>query len=212
MKVLDGHALLNITAVVQGSTRPLEEVRDEVAEALALRHAEGLARKKATEIDEIRAGGATLEEIAEQLELEVVKFSGLAADGTVLEGDVPGLAADPNFAAEVQAANVGDERDVIELVDRGYALVMLDRVLEAHLPEFENVRERVAEAWKAEQRLQALEARAAELIDGGWRRGHARDRHRAWRGAGGASGDAAQPGPADGRPGSERADLQGREG
>ena len=164
VKVLDGFALLNVTAVVTGSTRPLDEVRDDVAKGLALRHAQGLARKKATEIDEIRAGGATLEEIASRLGVEVAKFSGLAGDGTVVEGDVPALAADPRFVAEVAAASVGQERDVIELVDGGYALVMLDRVAEEHLPEFTTVRDKVAEAWKTEERMKALEARAVQLV------------------------------------------------
>lgn len=171
VKVLDGWALLNVTKLVAGGVQKLDDVRETLATAIAQRQAAGVARQRATEIDEIRAGGATMEEIAEKIGVPLVKFEGLAADGTVAAGEVPTLAADPRFVAETQSAAVGDERDVIELTDGGFALVIIDRIAEDHLPEFAKVKDRVLAAWKTEQRLKALEEKAAGLIseagDGG---------------------------------------------
>ena len=164
-KTLDGFALLNVTAVVTGGVRKLEEVKDDIAQALARRQAMGLARKRATEIDELRAGGANMEELAEKLKAPLVKFSGLGTDGTVLEGDVPTLAADQRFVTEARTAPVAAEREVIELTDGGYALVMIDRIAEEHLPEFAKVKDKVLAAWKAEQRLKSLEEKAKGLIE-----------------------------------------------
>lgn len=164
VKVLDGFALLNVSKLVKGGVKPLDEVKEQLATAIAQRHAAGLARKRATEIDEIRAAGATIEEIAEKIGVPLVKFAGLATDGTVAEGEVPTLAADPKFVAEYKAAAVGDERDVIELTDGGFALVMIDRIAEEHLPEFSKIKDKVLAAWKAEQRLKELEKKAEDLV------------------------------------------------
>lgn len=165
VKVLDGYALLNVTAVVVGGVTPLKDAAKDVAKALAERKAVGLVRQKATEIDEIRAGGATLAEISEKIGVPLVKFAGLGTDNTILEGEMPTLAADPRFIEEVRSSAVGDERDVVELTSGGYVLVLVDRIAEAHLPEFEAVKDKVLAAWKADQRLQALETKATELIE-----------------------------------------------
>lgn len=165
VQVLDGFALLNVTKVVAGSVRKLDEVKTELAASIAQQQAAAVVRQRAAEIDEIRAGGATMEEIAEKIGVPLVKFDGLATDSTVAEGEVPALAADPRFVAESRQAVVGDERDVIELTDGGYALVMIDRIAGEHLPEFAKVKDKVLAAWKAEQRLQSLEKKAATLIE-----------------------------------------------
>lgn len=159
-----GFSLLNITDVVKEEVRPLADVRTEVSDVIARRQALGVVRDRSARIDELRAGGASMEELAKELETEIVRFQGLAPDGTVAEGEVPDLAADPQFTAEVQAAMAGDERDVVQLTDGGYALVMVDKVEESHLPEFETVRERIFDAWAAEQRMDWLDKRAEELI------------------------------------------------
>src|SRR5690606_33385152 len=69
----------------------------------------------------------------------------------------------PAFLAEVNAAIDGEERDVIQLPDGSYVLVMVEEVVDSHLPELDAVQDRVIAAWMADQRLQALEQRATEL-------------------------------------------------
>ncbi len=165
VQVLDGHALLNVTAVTTGGTRPFAEVKDEVAAGLAVRHATGLASQKASEIAELRAGGDSLEDVAKKLGVPLLEIGGLAVDGSAAEGEPPMMIADPVFMAEVQQAGPGLERDVIELATGGFAVVSIDRVAEPHLPKLETIKEKVTAAWKAEQRIKALEARAKELVE-----------------------------------------------
>jgi len=164
VQTLSGHALFKVTAVETGSVKPFEEVKDQLAQALANRRALGAVSKRANEINEIRAGGATMAEIAEKTGLALVGFAGLAANGTVATGAVPALAADPRFVTEMQAALDGEERNIIELVDGGYALVMIGRIADSHLPELDAVKDDVTGAWALEERLKALEARATSLV------------------------------------------------
>ena len=158
-----GPVLLNVTAVEPGGVAPFEQVADDIREQIAQRRARDLVIGRANAIDDARAGGTPLPEIAEATGATLVRFHGLDAAGQVAVGTAPPLAADPAFLAEVAAAFEGEERDLIQLSDGSYALVMVDEIADSHLPELVPIRDRVAAAWGDEQRMQALEARAAEL-------------------------------------------------
>ena len=160
-----GHALLNVTNVVIGGLRPFEEVRDQIIAVLTARRAEEAAPERANQIDDLRAGGISLEEIATETGLPLLPLDGLDPRGIPAEGPPPAVAADPRFLREVTEAIDGEERDIIQLSDGGYALVTIDRIVESHLPELESIRDRVVEAWKLEQRLAALETRIAAMIE-----------------------------------------------
>lgn len=158
-----GPMLLNVTAVEQGGTAPFDEVEAQIREGLAARRARSAVTERANAIDDLRAAGTPLPQIAEELKIPLVRFEGMDARGNVAAGDQPPLAADPAFLAEVNGAMDGEERDVVQLSDGSYALVMVEEIADSHLPELDAVRDRVLEAWTAEQRLQAMEARAADL-------------------------------------------------
>ncbi|HET7409359.1 MAG TPA: SurA N-terminal domain-containing protein, partial [Paracoccaceae bacterium] len=158
-----GPMLLNVTAVQEGGTAPLEQVADRIRGVLADRLAREAAVDRANAIDDLRASGTPLPEIAEQIGLDLVRFEGLDPQGNVAAGEAPPLASVPAFMAEVNAAIGGEERDVIQMPDGSYVLVMVEEIADSHLPELDAIRDRVVEAWKAEQRMQALEERATEL-------------------------------------------------
>lgn len=159
-----GFAVLNVTAVEIGGAAEFEVVREAIAEALTQSKAQDLAPDAATTADDLRAEGQTLDEIAQTTGHALVAFDGLAADGNMADGDRPPLAGSPVFMREVVDTLDGEERDVIELEDGGYAFIEVDRIVESHLPELDDIRDRVVTAWQREERLKALEARAAELL------------------------------------------------
>ena len=158
--------LLNITGVNQGGLEPLEKVRDLIRQQILQERLGERIPELANQVDDIRAGGASLPEIAEQTGLPLREFSGIATDFSVAEGTFPTAAFDPGLMAEIMDASEGEERDLVDLADGSYALVMVDRIVASHLPELEAIKDKVAEAWKNEQRLAALEARALGMIAG----------------------------------------------
>lgn len=159
-----GAMLLNVTAVEPGGVAPFDEIAPRVREQLAQLRARDLVVQKANAIDDLRAGGTALAEIAGQVPgVELVRFQGLDAQGHAAVGAPPPLAADPAFIAELDAAMDGEERDLIQLSDGSYALVLVEAIVDSHTPELSEIREQVAEAWAEEQRVLALEARATEL-------------------------------------------------
>lgn len=161
-----GSILLNVTAVQLGGVQPFEDVQDQISSGIARERARAAVTQKVNQLDDIRAGGADLQELSEQTELPLVVFEGLGADGSVASGAVPAVAGDAEFFGEVFGAAEGEERDIVELTDGSYVLVMVDRVEAAHNPALDAVKDRAVVAWQDAQRLQAQEARASELVTG----------------------------------------------
>lgn len=161
-----GPILLNVTAVTEGGTAPFETVADEIRMTIAARAAQEEATDRANAINDLRASGTPLPEIAEQIGLDLVHFDGLDPQGNAADGAPPPLASVPAFMTEVNSAGEGEERDIIQLPDGSYTLVMVEEIVDSYLPELAAVHDRAVAAWEAAQRMEALETRAADLAQG----------------------------------------------
>jgi len=160
-----GPVLIRVREVTEGGATPLAEVRDEIAEELALEAALAEAPRLAGQIEEMRAGGASFAEIAEaDPAIRMGRFERLGADGSLPGGEPEGVVADPAFHAEVFEAFDHEERDPIETSDGGYALVLVETIEESAVPPLAEIREAVVADWRAAERQRRVEARAAELV------------------------------------------------
>lgn len=160
---LFGTVLLNVTAVQLGGVQPFEAVQPMIASGLARERARAAVTETVNQLDDIRASGADMTELADQTGLPLITYQGLASDGSVAEGTPPAVAGDPQFFGEVFAADEGEERDITELSDGSYVLVMVDRVVATRNPELDEVRSRATIAWQDAQRLASEEIRAQML-------------------------------------------------
>jgi peptidyl-prolyl cis-trans isomerase D len=159
-----GFAVYRVREITPGGARPFEEVRDELAERLARDAALREAPEVANKVEELRAAGKTMAEIAAETAAVHSKIEGLAQDGSLAAGGkAEGLPAEPAFLEEVFAALDAEERDLVETEAGGYFLVMVSRTEPSRVPPLKEIRDRVAEAWRDARRLEALEARAAEI-------------------------------------------------
>lgn len=158
--------LLNITGVGLGGLQAFDDVKGLIRQQVLQERLRARIPELANQVDDIRASGASLQEIAEKTRLPLREFAGIAANLTVAEGTFPPAAYDQRLMAEITDASEGEERDMVELADGSYALVMVDRIVDSHLPELDAIKPKVIEAWKNEQRLAALEARALGLMAG----------------------------------------------
>ncbi|MEM9060018.1 MAG: SurA N-terminal domain-containing protein [Pseudomonadota bacterium] len=161
-----GPVLLNVTGVELGGQQSFEDVQDVVRTRMLQSRIATRIPEIANQIEEIRAGGAELPELAEQTGVPLIELSGVAANFTVADGDFPIAAYDQRLLNDILEAEEGEERDLVELSDGSYALVMIDRIEERHLPELADIREKVAAAWADDQRLAALEGRAVGMLTG----------------------------------------------
>lgn len=159
-----GFAIYRIEKITPAVEKPFEEVRDQIADRLAQNEVTVQAPKRANQIEELRAEGLTMAEIAERAGVAHGRFEGLAQNGTLADGsEATGVVASAPFVKEAFAALDAEERDLIELPDGGYLLVMINRIDPSALQPLDKVRDRAVAAWQAAERLKAIEAKGTEL-------------------------------------------------
>lgn len=150
-----GPSLYRVNAILAAKTTPFEEAKAGLARELALDQARKQITDDGPHIEDLVAGGATLEEIASEtvMELGHVSLTAQTADG---------LAADPAFRSAAEQATVGEETDPIQLADGGIATLRVDGIDPPAVIPLTEIRDRVAADWTAEETAGALQ----KLADG----------------------------------------------
>lgn len=159
-----GPAIFRVNAVLNARETSFEQARDELVAELSADRAARAVAERIDEVDDLLAGGATLEEVAAETPLELGRIDYRA-------GTDEGIAAYPAFREAAEAAAEGDFPEVIELDDGGIFALRLEEVVPPRVQPLDEVREAVRAAWTEAEtgRRLADEARslAALIGDGG---------------------------------------------
>ncbi len=151
-----GPALFRVNAVIDASEVPLDAVRDEIRHEIALQQAGGKIAEVADQAIDLIAGGATIEEVANETDMELGKID-------LAEGDTDGIAAYAKFRDEASAADIGEERDIVDLSDGGIVALRVDDITEPFVKPFDQVRDEVAAKWTAQKTQERIMARAQQI-------------------------------------------------
>lgn len=152
-----GPALYAMNAILMAQETSFEEARETLSEEVAAERARRVILDRADALEDLLAGGATLEQLAEETEMELGRIE--------MEPDTAeGIAGYTAFREAAQAAQPGDFASLAELEDGGIFALRLDEVREPQLKPFEEVRAEVAEGWRAAETRRRLAALAAELL------------------------------------------------
>jgi peptidyl-prolyl cis-trans isomerase D len=154
-----GFALLEVRSVTPGRVTPFEAVRETLRTEAALARIQPDLDRLSEQAADALAGGATIEEAAAELGLSPQAIGGLSAEGELPGGAFAfGLAAEPAFLSELFAAPEGADRDPVRLPDGGSFALRVTGVTAPRDPALDDIRGRVAEAWMAARRSEALAA------------------------------------------------------
>ena len=151
-----GPALLRMNAILEGQETPFEDVRDELSAELLADNARRAISDRVDQIDDLLAGGATLEEVAEEegLTLDTVRWTP--------ELDT-GIAAFEEFADAARTVTADDFPEVTLLFDGGIFALRLDGEEGPKLQPIEDVKVAVIQGWEAEQTATRLTEQAKAL-------------------------------------------------
>jgi peptidyl-prolyl cis-trans isomerase D len=158
-----GWVLARTTKISPGSTRTLDDVKEEIRKNLQTQ----LAANKLVDIvnaySDARGNGDDLAAAAKKAGMHVghlaaVDSSGLKPDGT--KSDAP---ADPEFLPAVFKADVGEDVDPFATKAGAYFTIHVNGVTPPKLKPLDQVRADAVAAWTAEQRGTLLAARAKAL-------------------------------------------------
>ncbi len=145
-----GPALFRINGSLAENNVSFEDAEPELRAELAADRARRQIEAQAEDINDLLAGGATLEELAGETEIELGQI-----DWTQQSDD--GVAAYDGFRAVAEAVQEGDFPEVAFLEDGSIFALRLNEVLEPRPEPLESARDRVAEAWLQVETAKALQ-------------------------------------------------------
>jgi peptidyl-prolyl cis-trans isomerase D len=160
-----GPALYRVVSVLAAEETSFEDARDTLAIEMQTDAARRLIGDRVEEIDDLLAGGATLEDLGKDAGLAVATLDyvpGQQGD-SIIEGY-------PAFRAAADAVQADDFSEAIVLDDGGVVALRLDEIVPAAPIPFDEAKDKVAEDRRKDAVAKALAARAAEIktaLDGG---------------------------------------------
>lgn len=160
-----GPALFRVIAVLAAEETTFDEARGLLAIEIQTDAARRAIAHKVELVDDLLAGGASLEDLAEEAQLEIATLDFVAS----VQGEAP-IEGYPAFRQAAQAVQADDYAEAIPLEDGGVVALRLDEVVPAAPIPFDEARDAVAADWRKDALAEALAARAAEIkagIEGG---------------------------------------------
>jgi peptidyl-prolyl cis-trans isomerase D len=152
-----GPALMRVNAVLQAQNTPFEEAEPLLRDALAGDRASRVIDDQVDSIDDLLAGGATIEELGSETEM---------VTGTIdwHAGSSEGIGGYESFRAAAATLAANDYPEVINLEDGGIFAMRLESVIEPQVQPLEDVRAAVQAAWSAAALVDALSAEAEATV------------------------------------------------
>jgi peptidyl-prolyl cis-trans isomerase D len=152
-----GPALFRVNAVLAEQITPFEDAEPDLREELAQDRARRVLETMSQDMEDMLAGGATLEELAAETEMDLGQ---IAWTDQTLEG----IAAYGAFRSAAASVTAEDFPEIGFLDDGGLFAIRLDEVLAPRPQPFEDARAQVLEDQQLRATEEALEAQAASVI------------------------------------------------
>ena len=164
-----GFAILKVESITPGSERKLAEVHDELVAERGTELAKNLVFDLMRDIENGRAGGQTLEEVAQAHDLKLQKATKVSRGGLTTKGATPeGLGAIP-LAVLAQAfdSDIGDDNDFAETANASgiWFVTSVEDAQPSALKPYDDVRADVITLWQEGKRRDALLAHGATLAE-----------------------------------------------
>jgi peptidyl-prolyl cis-trans isomerase D len=158
-----GAVIVTVTKIEPEEGKSLADVTPQIRKEIATDRAKGDVRSLHEKIEDERAGGASLPQIAEKLKLPVVTYdvdrSGREPNGKVMNFPHAGQVIPAAFNTEVGADN-----DPLE-ADGGYVWYNVAGVTPSRDRTLDEVKDQVEARWREDEIAARLKTKSAELLD-----------------------------------------------
>jgi peptidyl-prolyl cis-trans isomerase D len=160
-----GPVIVRVTTVEPAVVRSFDDAKAEIKAEIAEKRAAQEIADQVNVIEDARAGGASLAEIAGNYGLKILKIPALDRSGKDADGQaIPDLPGGSELVSGAFESDVGLQNNPIPF-GQGYAWYDVTAVSDERDRELSEVREKVIAAWKAAETEERLTARANELRD-----------------------------------------------
>ncbi|MCB1504803.1 MAG: SurA N-terminal domain-containing protein [Hyphomicrobiaceae bacterium] len=158
-------ALLRVTAIEPGTASTFDQVRTKVLDKLAGERAKIEIRKVHGEVDDGRAAGLPLKDIAAQSKLQFLEVAATDRDGKAPDGKAALEIPDAQrIVTAAFAGQMGVEQDPVDLSDGGLAWVDVIGITPAAEQAFDQVKEKVVTIYEKTERDRQIKELADKLV------------------------------------------------
>lgn len=161
-----GPALFRMNGILSAQETTFDEAKESLAAEMQTDAARRAIGDRVEEIDDLLAGGETLESAAEQAGMTLATIDYVPGQNAGSEG----IAAHPDFRAAADIIAEGDFPEATLLKDGTLVALRMDEIVPPAPIPFDEARDAVDDAWRADALAKALATRAAEVktaVDGG---------------------------------------------
>jgi len=160
-----GWHVLRILEAEEETRQSLEDVREKLRSDVALEKAVDSLFSLANALEDQMGGGATLEEAAQALHLNIARLDGVDAQGSDRFGRPVSDLPVGDFLRTIFSTEEGTESPLIESDDDSYFMVRVDSVIDPALRPLDVVRDDVVAAIVADRRRDNAERTAVAVVD-----------------------------------------------
>ena len=161
-----GWHVLRVNAIKPEQTQSFDQAKTKLRQEVARDMAGDQIAQLANHIDDALAGGGAFETVAKQFGMKTTTITGIDAQGNLADGKAASLPQQKNKVLQAAFATApGQSSALDDLGDDGYFLVHVDKTTPPGVPPLDQVRDRVATLWQAQQRSDALVTLAKQIVD-----------------------------------------------
>ena len=159
-----GWHIFRVLKVTEGGAKTLDQVRSQLTRDVKLEKAGAAMFELANKVEDELAGGSSIREIAEALNLKHGVVGAVDNFGRGRDGEpAAGLPKAPEFIPDAFTVRPGDDGQLKESSDGSYFLVQVDKVTETTLKPLAKVHDDVVNAVLAERRAEAGAVEAGKV-------------------------------------------------
>jgi peptidyl-prolyl cis-trans isomerase D len=150
-----GFHIMRVDNIIAPYTEEFDDVKEQLSKDIKQMNLADQMFEMANTIDDMLAGGATIEEVAESTDLVKTTLPAMTSSGASLEDEnvIPeNSSADSEIILEMAFSLMdGEISPVFELEDRRFAMVRVDMVTLKSFTPFDDVKDDIAKIWLTDQ-------------------------------------------------------------
>jgi peptidyl-prolyl cis-trans isomerase D len=158
-----GAVIVTVTKIEADEQKSLAELAPQIRSDIAAERAKPEVKRLHEQIEDERAGGASLAQVAEKLKLPVVTVD-VDRSGRDPSGKIVNVAHAAQVVSAAFASDVGVDNDPIE-ADGGYLWYNVAGITPARERPLDEVKDQVEARWRGDEVASRLKAKSAELLD-----------------------------------------------
>ena len=159
-----GFALVRVVSITPGEVKPFEAVEPAIRQEIATARAGDQVQALHDRIEEAKGSGKSVADAARSVGLEAKSFAGVDAQGRDAAGASVDVFQAKQILPAVFASDVGVDDEAISTPDKGYVWFSVTKVDPAHDRGFDEVKDKVAATWRAEETAKRLADAAGEIV------------------------------------------------